>query len=386
MTAHVVFVHGVANREDSIYKKGVANRDELFRKLIFGETAEIKNPYWGQFGANPSGGQYLSLPDYGNPTAGNVETLGLDLRPEQGEAPRLIDLAREDFPETVDIIFDGVFEKAQEGDTSNLPEEALLLARRAAEYAINVPNPQWLAADLGDDEFLKRLEQTSTQFALSTTQAAAAAEVETLGIGSWLKDGATAVINRVRNAGGRVALAAGREAAHTQIARFIGDIFRYLKDGAGRAPIRELIHDALKEAVDSGDPIVLIGHSLGGVILVDCLGDQAFCDSVGLKDGRKVKALVTVGSQPGFFQELDLLGMQKPALLPVVETWFNVFDELDILSFLAGTTFEGNIKDMMFSSRTGILDSHTAYFTRVQFYARLRNRLQEAGVPVVNPS
>lgn len=382
MPVYVVFVHGVANREGDAYQDTAAKRTERFRKLVFGPQAVIENPYWGRFGANPEGGRYKCLPNYDDPTADGVEVLAVAPRAAEGPAPRLIDLAREDFPETVDLIFEGVLDQAQEGGVE-LPDDAVERAQMAAAYALAVPNPPWLQAELTDDAFLRELTSRAADY--SRAQAAAGApahEVEVLGLGSWLRNSADAVINRVRNAGGRVALAVGRETAHGQIATFIGDVFSYLKDGSGRSPIRVLMQETLRQAVDSGDPIVLIGHSMGGVILADCLGDQAFCDSVGLKNGRTVKALVTVGSQPGFFQELNLLGMEPGSELDVVDNWINVFDELDVLSFRAAPLFDGEVKDMMFSSRTGIFDAHSAYFSRIQFYERLRKRLNEVGVPV----
>lgn len=381
MSVHVVFVHGVANREGDAYSQTVARRSERFRKLVFGEAATIENPYWGAFGANPAGGRYRCLPDYDDPTGDGVEVLAVAPPPATGAAPRLVELAREDFPETVDLLFAGVLERAQ-ADGPDLPDEAVAQAQMAALYASEVPNPPWLQADLTDEQFLKELTNRAKAYAAAQAGAAPENDVEVLGLGSWLRDSAEAVVNRVRNAGGRVALAVGREALHGHVATFIGDVFSYLKDGSGRAPIRALIKDELTKAVDSGKPIVLIGHSMGGVILADCLGDQAFCDSVGLKDGRRVAALVTVGSQPGFFQELNLLGLDPQPRLEAVEHWINVFDELDVLSFRAAPLFDGGVRDMMFSSRTGIFDAHGAYFERVQFYERLRKRLKALDVPV----
>lgn len=380
MSAYVVFVHGVANRAGPDYEATEAARTERFRKLVFGPSVTVHNPYWGAYGANPEGGRYKSLPDYDNPADDSIEVLSVAPPPTTGEAPRLVELAREDFPETVDLIYDGALRRAQEND-GTLPDEAAAQARAAAAYALDDPAPTWIKVDLTDHQFLEQLEMRTTAYAQSQP-AGGVDEVEVLGLGSWLRDGARDVVDKVRNAGGRVALAAGRDKVHGAIATFIGDVFCYLKDGAGRAPIRALMHEELSRAVDSGKPIVLIGHSMGGVILADCLGDPEFCTGVGLKDGKTVKALVTVGSQPGFFQELDLLGMDPTPHLEVAEHWINVFDELDVLSFLAGPMFSGRVRDMMFSSRTGILDAHSAYFARVQFYERLRRRLHEVGVPV----
>ncbi|MCM5555376.1 hypothetical protein [Pleomorphomonas sp. NRK KF1] len=387
MSTYVIFVHGVANRKGGDYDKTVAKRTERFRKLVFGDTAKIENPYWGEFGANPAGGRYKCLPDYRDPGAGGVEVLAVAPHPAHGPAPSLIELAREDFPETVDAIYAEALDEAQEGGNSALPADLVREARMAAAYASADPNPPWLAGDLSDEAFLNELTKRSALYAQSIGEAAApAANVELLGVGDWLKKGAKSLEERILNAGGRLALAVGRERVHNQVAAFVGDVFSYLKEGSGREPIRKLMKDALTKAVDSGDQIVLIGHSMGGVILADCLGDRQFCDSVGLKDGRKVKALVTVGSQPGFFQEINLLGMQPMPSLAVAENWINVLDELDVLSFLASPLFGGGVKDMMFSSRTGILDAHSAYFSRVQFYERLRERLRQMGVSVVKAS
>ena len=383
MTAFIVFVHGVANRQGADYEKNVSARNERFRKLTFGTAAKIENPYWGKFGANPEGGEFGSVPDYETPLANGIEKLNVGPPPKTGAVPKLVELAREDFPETVDLIFEGVFEEAQKGENAALPEEVVKAAQMAAEYAQAVPVPPWIAEDMSDGQFLKHLTEVSAAFHASRAGAPANGQkIETLGVGSWLKKGAKSMVDRVRNAGGRVALAAGRKGAHKQVATFIGDVFCYLKEGSARDQIRALMHQAIGKAVQSNDPIVLIGHSMGGVILADCLGDPDFCQSVGLNDTRQVKALVTVGSQAGFFQELGLLNMPSPASLPFVETWINVFDELDVLSFLASPLFD-DAKDMMFSSRTGILDAHTAYFSRVQFYTRLRARLNDAGVPVI---
>lgn len=387
MTAYVVFVHGVANRKDRDYTKNVAMRDERFRKLVFGTHAKIINPYWGDYGANPDGGRYTCLPNYNDPNANGVEVLAVAPPLEVGETPQLIDLARENFPETVDLIFASAFESAQENDDATLPDDAVREARATVAYAMAVPNPQWLQADLTNDKFLDELIERATTYAKSKSpKGTEEVESELLGLGSWLKKGATAMLDKVRNKGGRLALAAAREGVHSQVATFVGDVFRYLKEGSGRAPIRALMKETLASTVESGAPIILIGHSMGGVILADCLGDTAFCESVGLKDGHKVKALVTVGSQPGFFQELNLLGMEPKPQLESVENWINVFDELDVFSFLASTQFSGNVKDMMFSSRTGIFDAHSAYFSRIQFYERLRKRLGTAGVSVVGMS
>ncbi len=45
--AQLVFVHGVATRDTPEYRAAIANRDTLFRELLFtGSNAEIHSPMW----------------------------------------------------------------------------------------------------------------------------------------------------------------------------------------------------------------------------------------------------------------------------------------------------------------------------------------------------
>lgn len=380
MAVQFVFVHGVATRETDDYKRAVERRDQYFRSLVFGKDADIRNPYWGKYGANPPGGVYKSLPDYDHPTGDGVEVLKVASRPATGEAPKLVTLAREDFPETVDLIFT----EALEDPASSPSEDLLASAKITMQYALHDPNPSWVQSDISDEQFLATLSSRSEAFARQKAgMQEETTEIETLGLRNWLKSGATSLVNRIRNRGGRLVLANSRQSLHAHVARFIGDVFSYLRDGAGRAQIRQVLQAEIAEAVSSGDEIVLMGHSMGGVILVDCLGDAQFRKDAGLTGERTVKALVTVGAQPGLFQELGLLSSPGGNGLPCVAHWLNIYDELDVLSFRAAPLFGPDVRDMLFSSRTGLLDAHTAYFTRIQFYERLRSRLKAIDIAVV---
>ena len=89
------------------------------------------------------------------------------------------------------------------------------------------------------------------------------------GITSVIGDAVSAVTDRVRNA------------ASPAIGLFLGDVFVYLKDGDARQKIRTEVGKALTKAhadAKAGKgPLILVGHSMGGVILVDQqqgLGDK----------------------------------------------------------------------------------------------------------------
>ena len=61
-----------------------------------------------------------------------------------------------------------------------------------------------------------------------------------------------------------------------------------------------------------------------------------------------------------------------------VGLWINIYDAIDLFGFRARPIF-GTATDYEFNSITGLLSSHTTYFKRPQFHARLRVPLKEAG-------
>ena len=178
-----------------------------------------------------------------------------------------------------------------------------------------------------------------------------------------------------------------RDQLSPRFAHFLGDIFVYLY-GGGLSPKRRIIRELIAEdlnaasqaAHDSGGKLLVVGHSLGGVILYDMLTDP----QASLDPALKVDIFVTVGSQPGIFQELSLFtrstATSAKAQVPnTIARWWNVFDPIDLLSFRCAPIFEG-VEDFEFSSTTGIIDAHTTYFKRPRFHARLRERLKDAGI------
>jgi pimeloyl-ACP methyl ester carboxylesterase len=163
-----------------------------------------------------------------------------------------------------------------------------------------------------------------------------------------------------------VGFGAVRDGVSPAVALFLGDVFTYLKAGDLRTAIQATVradvlaaHEASKA---SGAPLVLIGHSLGGVILTDMLESPA---ESGLPDDLKVSALITVGSQPGLFQSVGVLapgapaGERRPGPRSVAN-WYNVFDPIDPLAFRADPIFSG-VEDHSFNSITGLASAHTTY-------------------------
>lgn len=147
---------------------------------------------------------------------------------------------------------------------------------------------------------------------------------------------------------------------------FARNIVFYLRSGAR---VRRRI-DAVLRSLPQDQPVVVLGHSLGGVAAVDLLTDPQLD-----RGGLRVDLLVTVGSQAPW---LHLLGG------PVHDgpdnggslaaPWLNIYDERDLLSFCAGRVFTDapqRVLDVEVSSGKPFPASHTDYFDNPEVYAAL---------------
>jgi hypothetical protein len=233
-----------------------------------------------------------------------------------------------------------------------LPQLLPLLSRSlsASLYRMLVPPTQALAP------------QTSWDTVTSSVEAAV---TETLGgqlagVGDFLRHQALSLATLALRRGGRSAIMPA-------VSRFLGDVFVYLRD-------RETYLDGLNRlCVEAmrGDksPLWLIGHSLGGVMAFD------YCCRY---PHVEVHRLATVGSQVGLFAEVDLLWEKSsdqfaphPRPVPAsIRQWINVYDENDMLSFLAAPIFD-RVTDQPVLSRTPFPEAHGAYWKLQEVYARI---------------
>nr|BFE81246.1 hypothetical protein GCM10020093_038470 [Planobispora longispora] len=123
--------------------------------------------------------------------------------------------------------------------------------------------------------------------------------------------------------------------------------------------IREHITRTLGE-LPGGRPVVLLGHSLGGIAAVDLLAGRTM--------DPRVKLLVTVGSQAPLLYLMDALdtltyraeGISTRPFTP----WLNIYDPSDLLSFLAGPVWPGEsgIADERVDSGASVFAAHSAYW------------------------
>jgi hypothetical protein len=101
----------------------------------------------------------------------------------------------------------------------------------------------------------------------------------------------------------------------------IADILLYQRDGQA---IREVVRQDLAAAGRDGAPVIALGNSLGGVILVDLLSEA---------DAPRPRLLVTTGSQAPALATFGALG--PAATARPFQPWLNVYDPRDLLAFLA---------------------------------------------------
>jgi hypothetical protein len=132
---------------------------------------------------------------------------------------------------------------------------------------------------------------------------------------------------------------------------FAGDILCY--QGRQGQLIRDYITQRLKEIVS---PVVILAHSLGGIMCVDVLVENDF--------SAQVKQLITVGSQAPLLYEIDALcklpfGEDLPAHFP---PWLNIYDVRDLLSFTGEKVFPGKIRDVVVNNGEPFKESHSAYW------------------------
>jgi hypothetical protein len=375
----LVLVHGVNTRKNGTYDLEVANRDALFKETAWaGTPVNIRNPYWGKW-ASRFTHDLACLPSKGPKS----EAFGLPgalmtTAPTAGaQAQPLSKVAATDFGAAVDAIFVAMVEQA-EATGKPLTADQIAKFNAAGAYALDNEKtpPAWATTATSDQALVGELRKR-----------VAPAAPEAFGLIDDIGKAATALADRARNLVSSGVAPIIRDQASPLLARFLGDVFVYLY-GSGpnsnrsqiRAEIAKDINAAAADAKPNGDMLVLIGHSLGGVILCDMLGDRAS----GIDPGVKVDLLVTVGSQPGLFQEMSLLDnvVQGPRKAPhagAFSSWFNVYDPVDLLSFRCEPIFQ-DVTDFAFSSVTGMIDAHSSYFKRPRFYARLRERLKSLAI------
>ena len=395
----LVFVHGVSNRDTSGYRDNQLARDAFLREFVVpnlglaAKNSQIFNPYWGDEGVKFRWGS-ASLPE----TVSDIETFGaLDpaalriaadvLITASPDAPDIVAIANRSLADAIDIVWSAALPLAGTKDQAKALAKSY---KRARVYVASNPKPQWLAtAKSGNfvDQLLLDVEACDVAVAPTTGGAEARWEsFGTVGLVDGLKEALGRISSLPGSAMSSAALTLGRKNTHLGAAQFLGDVFQYLdKRGDKGAPgpiIKKVLGEFMsaRDARTSDDPkLIVLGHSLGGVISYDIL--TYFDPSI------QVDVLITVGSQVALFEEMALYRASRPDFLPNpasdrvprpanVRQWLNVLDPNDVFSFRAEGVFEG-VKDFQYETGYGPMSAHSGYFRRPSFYERLGERLAD---------
>lgn len=384
----LVFVHGVANRPSLEQAEATAQRDALFRAIVFRSAdTVIKNPDWGSHAAVFD----VKMPWLPKPSGNQA----FGEKNESGEVG-LGRIAKVDGIQAVDLAAYAALEKAlrdsqvKPGAATN--KNLISLVTEIADYlepavlAQGKGQPKGIPALVAtkDDEFADALQGELQLKKPGTAQA--------FGIKDRIKEALDDLGGWIGNAASDAVLRAKRADLSKSVTYFLGDIFVYLKqrDVVGDQGVRDRIFEPiLKDLIaaanakkNENEPFVVIGHSLGGVLLYDILTDDQCLKRLSDEAPKfKIDALLTVGSQPGFFADLKLYGDRGAALLQrpkSVSRWMNVYDFTDVFSFLCEPVF-ADVEDLGYDTSVDLLHAHSAYFQKPSFYKRLQLRLKEQG-------
>lgn len=417
----LVFVHGVNVRKGPAYERELAFRNRHFVDVFYEQLGRevspdaIFSPYWGDLGANLSpelpflprgdyellwrkrGNEQVALPEAEHPVEVQAES----------KTP-LLDIARQaSVDEVIDLLWEiaerEMFESGIEQRHSQ--EEMDALAHRALNFAHSAEGQQWLDSLKSDDELLARLSELLHGESSSTKDAERIsgklsdiirASGQRLGVRlnevRRKRQNLTSRIEeeishtRLRLRQSLVATTAHvlneplRAIFHAQCALLIGDAFAYFSsrgDDNTAAPIAQRIINELKQASElaqrNGEELIVIGHSMGGVILCDLVTCYA-------KD-IPIDVLITVGSQFPLFADLGMFpgvnGCPQPIQRPTqVKHWLNIFDPHDFLGYPASHLFSG-ISDFHLPTYAIGASAHADYFNRRSFYFHLARRMAD---------
>ncbi len=397
LSGTVVFVHGTGSREPG-YSASFKQVTDGLRQALPGADLTITRCYWGEpLGAKlpePSGSiprelpqsfepgadgddinialwgmlyqdplyelrvlaagasPPASMPDLSGPLAGRVQSAA--------SVPALRELARE---AGIDGVLDEAcqfvitappYQETLSAPTQSLETYTMAVARAIVAQAIALCEQRQLPAQVIFDA-----GQRDALVALLVSELSGGAA--SFSIVGWL----TRPLQELAESAATWYVQRNRDSLTDAAYPFAGDVVLYQGHGA---PIREFILRTIEQAQP---PVVVVAHSLGGIICVDTLA---------LTQVPQVKLLVTVGSQAPFLYEINALqslrfGVPLPAHFP---RWLNIYDRRDFLSYVGGDVFPGRVRDVMVDNRQPFARSHSAYWANPATWETVAREIGEA--------
>lgn len=228
-----------------------------------------------------------------------------------------------------------------------------VVARALASHVFATPGDEPKAAiDAGTrDAVVQAIEQSLTPAADAQTSRAAAVE-------GWL-------VRFLQTRGTEFVRERRTQIMESYAAPFLADVAFYLRHGH---QVRRFIATELRAL---RPPVIAIGHSLGGIVLVDLLSRE---------EGFPVKLLVTAGTQAPLLyalRALDRLTPDNPAAAPFTP-WLNFYNPNDFLAFCAKPLFpdnDGIFEEAIEPPGIPFPAAHSAYWTQNRIYERINQVL-----------
>jgi hypothetical protein len=395
----VVFVHGVNTRKGPGYEATTEVVETFLRKHFpglrinnkpLGAVPRVWFPYWGDLGTTFAW-DMASLPQRDMQKLGGVADVDLqpllahirDALPNVPRGQPLVALAKKKLSLAVDVVNDLALDDAAAGQERDIARFVVA----SSGYAEANPSPAWLNQVTTDEQFLARLQAELRVQVDVQARGGFGTVFNKIAIGARkleqaVKKMAGTVVDKSGDFVSTKLLAATRDSLNATLGRFFGDVWIYM-DGRGTAaapgPIPRVIledFDAARQAAPN-EPLIIMGHSLGGVISMDLLSS--------FRPDIEVDLFISVGSQVAHFEEIKLYkasnkAIVKPQKAPTpanIKRWINVYDEVDIFSYSVERVYDRVNFDMRYDTETYTVKAHGAYLRQDRFYERLRARIDQ---------
>ena len=397
----IVFVHGVNNRKSPSYDAQVAVTKNFLQQRLNGvvlngkklqdltQSNKIFFPYWGDLGTSFAW-DMASLPrghiqTLGGAAEASLKAVAATLKDGSksglGEEP-LLAMAKQDFGLAVEVLTSLLVEDTARGKEDEVARFVVAIQN----YAMVETTPRWLTNLSTDEQFIGSLKIAVDED--SNIQAQGLGDMfNAVAIAAKkLKDCVKGLAGKVVDATGDFAssklLGWVREPLNENLGCFFGDVFHYFdgrgdQENVGAIPGRILqdIDAAAANSKVENEPLIIIGHSMGGVITFDLLSHY--------RPELNVDLFVSVGSQVAHFEEIKLYHVsdkayKSPAKAPTptnIRHWINIFDTVDVFSYACSEVFDRVDVDAEYDTRTYVVKSHSEYFKQARFYDRLRARI-----------
>jgi hypothetical protein len=411
----IVYVHGVANREDDpSYKPHLKEISEFLNRYIGTDicpSRKVFNAYWGKYGASfawdrESRPKTVLFGQGAPPAVSSLERAVMVASVDPNQLPAVSPT----LPTSSGLVPSGPAVSgtvlASDMRLKDLSPDALsdLLATVIVEEATDpASRPQMIIAadDVAHDPATavalaecanveQELEKVRVLLDKKRTGALVAQ-----GTGTWSK-----IVDRVREATSRVAgapaftlstvVAETREPINRLVTLFIGDVFAYLnsrKDWSAPGPIPQEVIQTLDQAkkASPNEPLIVLTHSMGGQIVYDLV--THFLPKT--KSSLRVDFWCATASQVGLFEEMKLFLESSPAYskekgnkVPFPDrqylgVWWNVWDHNDFISYTAAPIIDG-VDDESYGSGVSLIKAHGEYLLRPSFYRKLATKLAAA--------